>query len=37
LDSLKEKARGLVGIAQTIQNKISKKELNAESSEMKEI
>ena len=37
LDSLKEKARGMVTIAQTIQNKINKKELSGDSEEMKEI
>jgi hypothetical protein len=37
LNSLKEKARGLVGIAATIQNKIKKREVNADSQEIKEI
>lgn len=37
LDSLKEKARGLVTIANQIKTKIQKKEVNVESDEMKEI
>ncbi|CDW73585.1 vacuolar protein-sorting-associated protein 36 [Stylonychia lemnae] len=37
LSSLKEKAKGLVSIANQIQNKIKKKELNADAEEMKEI
>jgi hypothetical protein len=37
LDSLKEKARNLVGVANTIRNKIERKEMTADSEEMKEI
>jgi hypothetical protein len=37
LESLKEKARNLVGVAKQIQTKIKKKEINADSEEMKEI
>jgi hypothetical protein len=37
LDSLKEKAKGLVGIANTIKTKIEKKEITADTDEMKEI
>jgi hypothetical protein len=37
LDSLKEKARNLVGIANTIKNKIERKEMTADTEEMKEI
>lgn len=37
LDSLKEKARNMVAIANSIKAKIQKKEVNTESEEMKEI
>ena len=37
LDSLKQKARNLVGIANTIRNKIERQEMTADSEEMKEI
>lgn len=37
LESLKDKARGLVGLANQIKTKIQKKELNTDTDEMKEI
>ena len=37
MDSLKQKAMNLVGIANTIRNKIEKQEMTADTDEMKEI